>query len=129
MSRFLILISLLVLSSSVAFGQAKLKKKYHGIYNGQINSYKMDTGGEVLEVGAVPIQIDLYAGYLNVHIGKTTSKGYYTILFEAEEYYVLDAVMDNNSIGERIIVYKKGEKLSRDGLFPQPSAVLKRTSK
>ena len=115
---------IMLLGSSIAFGQGKLKRKYHGTYNGKINSYKLDTGAEVLDVGAVPIQVELGAGFLNVHIGKTTSKGNYTILFEAEEYFVLDAVMDNNSIGERIIVYKKGDKISRDGLFPQPSAVL-----
>ena len=113
-----------LIGSSVAFGQAKLKRKYYGIYNGKINSYKLKTNGDVLDVAAVPIQVELYAGYLNIYIGKSTSKGNYTILFEGEDYWVLNARMDNNSIGERIIVYKKGDKISRDGLYPQPSALL-----
>lgn len=125
--RFVLLLSVLFSMTFTAEAQGKLKRKYYGVYNGKINSYKLDTGGEVLDVAAVPIQIDLYSGYLNLHIGKTTSKGAYTILFEAEDYYVLDCEMDNNSIGERIIVYKKGDKISRDGLYPQPSAMLYKT--
>ena len=124
MKQFLLFSALLVMMTSTAFGQEKLKRKYFGVYNGKINGYKLETNGDLLDVAAVPIQIDLYAGYLNIHIGKSTSKGNYTILFEAEDYFVLDCTMDNNSIGERIIVYKKGDKISRDGLYPQPGAVL-----
>jgi len=32
--------------------------------------------------------------------------------------------MDGQLAGERIVVYKKGKKISRDGLYPQPNAFL-----
>jgi hypothetical protein len=113
-----------VLCLSFGFSQETLKDKYLGIYEGKINGYKMDTGGELLDVAETTIKIELEAGYLNLYIGRTVFKGYYTVLFEAQDYYVLDAIMDNQSIGERIVVYKKGKKISRDGLYPQPSALL-----
>lgn len=124
MSKYLLFFGLLFLSAGVAFGQGKLKRKYHGIYNGKINAYKLETNGELLDVAAVPIQVEIGNGTLKVHIGKTTSTGNFTILFEADDYLVLVAVMDNNSIGERIVVYKRGDKILRDGLYPQPGAVL-----
>ena len=59
-----------------------------------------------------------------IQIGKLTTHGDFEVLFEADDYYVLDATMENQSVGERIVVYKKGKKISRDGLYPQPSALL-----
>lgn len=101
-----------------------IKRKYYGTYEGQINGYKFDAGDKLVEVNPIPIQIQINVGYLTIQIGKLTTRGDFEVLFEADDYYVLDATMENQSVGERIVVYKKGKKISRDGLYPQPSALL-----
>ncbi len=101
-----------------------IKRKYYGTYEGQINGYKFDADDKLVEVNPIPIQIEINVGYLTIQIGKLTTRGDFEVLFEADDYYVLDATMENQSVGERIVVYKKGKKISRDGLYPQPSTLL-----
>jgi hypothetical protein len=101
-----------------------IKRKYFGTYEGQINGYKFDAGDKLVEVNPIPIQIEINSGYLTIQIGKLTTRGDFEVLFEADDYYVLDATMENQNVGERIVVYKKGKKISRDGLYPQPSTLL-----
>jgi hypothetical protein len=104
--------------------QTRLKRKYYGTYEGQINEYPIQVDNKLIQVNSVPIRIEINAGYLSIQVGKHSTRGNYKVLFEADDYYVLDAVMQNQYIGERIVVFKKGNKISRDGLFPQPSARL-----
>ena len=125
--RFLLLFVLLLSSWNFSYSQTlrdNIKRKYYGTYEGQINGYKFDAGDKLVEVEPVPIRIEINSGYLNIQIGKLQSKGSFQVLFEADDYYVLDAKMDNQFVGERIVVYKKGKKISRDGLYPQPSTLL-----
>lgn len=105
-------------------GQNALKNKYYGQYKGKINAYKMETAGYLLEVKEAPIIIDLRPRGFDLTIGNTTQSGTYQVLFEAKDYLVLEGKLENQSVPERIVVYKKGKKISRDGLFPQPSALL-----
>lgn len=121
--RILVVLLLCFVATSVD-AQNKLKRKYYGTYEGQINAYKFDAGDILVEVDEVPIRIEINSGYLTLQIGKLTTNGTFEILFEADEYYVLDAKMENQFVGERIVVYKKGKKISRDGLYPQPSTLL-----
>ncbi len=104
--------------------QTRLKRKYYGTYEGQINEYPVEIDKKLIQVKSVPIRIEINAGYLNIQVGKLNTRGNYKVLFEADDYFVLDAVMENQSIGERIVVFRKGGKISRDGLFAQPSARL-----
>lgn len=122
-NRFLF-IFLLVLVATPAEAQVKLKRKFYGTYEGQITAYKFDAGDKLVEVNEVPIQIEINSGYLTIKIGRLITNGTFEILFEADEYYVLDATMENQYVGERIVVYKRGRKISRDGLYPQPSTLL-----
>lgn len=124
MGRQILIFLLIGFLAHSASAQIKLKRKYYGTYEGQINGYKFDAGQKLVEVNSVPIQIEINSGYLTIQIGKLTTKGNFEILFEADEYYVLDATMENQYVGERIVVYKKGKKISRDGLYPQPSTLL-----
>jgi hypothetical protein len=121
--RFLLLLCLSLVTFSSVQAQS-LKRKYYGTYEGQIGAYKFDAGELLVEVEAVPIQIEINSGFLTIQIGKLVTRGNFEILFEADEYYVLDAKMENQYVGERIVIYKKGKKISRDGLFPQPSTLL-----
>ncbi len=122
-NRLFFLLIFTFLSSQVD-AQEKLKRKFYGRYEGQITAYKFDAGNKLVEVDEVPIQIEINSGYLTIQIGRLITNGNFEILFEADEYYVLDATMENQYVGERIVVYKKGKKISRDGLYPQPSTLL-----
>lgn len=103
-----------------------LKKRYLGNYVGTIPAYKMDAGAEVLEVSSSKIYIKLKKDSIELTIGNRLLLGTYEVMFEAKKYYLLDATMENQFANERIMVYKRGKKISRDGLFPQPFAELKR---
>jgi hypothetical protein len=124
MFKKLLFILALCLIVTPSDAQIKLKRKYYGTYEGQISAYKFDAGNKLVEVNSVPIQIEINSGFLTIQIGRLITKGDFEILFEADEYYVLDAKIENQFVGERIVVYKKGKKISRDGLYPQPSSLL-----
>lgn len=124
MKSFLLTFLMLIFGVLQLSAQDKLKRKYYGTYEGQINEYPMQIGKKLIQVNSVPIRIEINAGYLNIQVGKLVTRGEYKILFEADDYFVLDAIMQNQYVGERIVVFKKGDKISRDGMFPQPSARL-----
>ncbi|MGJ8660997.1 MAG: hypothetical protein ACSHXL_03085 [Bacteroidota bacterium] len=124
MKKYFLLLFILFVCGNQLSAQTKLKRKYYGTYEGQINEYPLDVNKKLIQVKSVPIRIEINAGYLNIQVGKLNTRGTYKVLFEADDYYVLDAVMENQNIGERIVVFKRGGKISRDGLFPQPSARL-----
>ena len=121
MKNFLFL-ALLILAST-AFGQ-DLRKKFYGTYEGVIPAYKLDIGGEVVDVKSVRIKIEIQEGEITQDIGNTSKKGTWKIVFEGKSYFILSAALDGQTIEERIIVYKKGHKLSREGIYPQPAAEL-----
>jgi hypothetical protein len=102
----------------------ELKRKYFGTYAGDISSFQLDSGKELLEVDFTEIKITLSDSAIDFFIGKNHLIGTYAVLFEAKTYYLLDCRIENQLAGERIVVYKKGKKISRDGLYPQPNAFL-----
>lgn len=106
-----------------------MNKKYFGKYKGIIPAYKIDTSNELLEVGETAIYIDLFKDQIAVKVGNNKIYGKYTVMFEAKDYYLLDATMTGQLATERIMVYKKGSKIARDGMFPQPVCELKRYAK
>lgn len=110
----------------VSMGQKEitLRKKYLGAYKGTIPAYKMDTGDEVVEVSSAAIAINLTPEDVTISIGNNSLHGKYTVMFEAKDYYLLDVVVDGQLANERIMVYKHGKHLSRDGMYPQPVAEL-----
>jgi len=124
MKKYLLSILLLLFCGLQLSAQTRLKRKYYGMYEGQINEYPLEVGKKLIQVNSVPIRIEVNSSYLNIQVGKLDTRGTYKILFEADDYYVLDAVMESHNRGERIVVFKRGRKISRDGLFPQPSARL-----
>lgn len=150
--RFMrIIISLLLaLISFGSFSQKEinLKRKYIGNYKGIIPSYSMDTGNEVVQVSSTNIFIEITKDSVFVKIGISTGsmtsdsthfdklsgvssmtnslKGDYYIMFEAKTYYLLEATIEGQLATERILVYKRKKHISRDGMYPQPVAELKK---
>ncbi|MES2800403.1 MAG: hypothetical protein V4638_10345 [Bacteroidota bacterium] len=102
----------------------ELKKKYFGTYAGTISSFQLDTGTDLVEVGSERIQITIQQDSVLFQIGRNKLKGPYSVLFEVKKYYVLDCKIPGRLAQERVVVYKQGKKISRDGLFPQPSSTL-----
>ncbi len=103
-----------------------LKRKYLGKYKGEIPSYNIDTGEKIMKVSATAIYIEIGKGEIWITIGNNKARGTYKVMFKAKDYYLLDCKMEGQLATERIMVYKRGRKISRDGLFPQPLSNLKK---
>lgn len=101
-----------------------LKKKFFGTYAGTISAYQIDTGKDLVDVNSERIEIVIDADSVSITIGRNQLKGAYSVLFEVKKYYVLDCKIPGRLAQERVVVYKAGKKVSRDGLYPQPSAML-----
>lgn len=127
MTRSLLLVLGLVLFLFPA--AAQLKKSYYGTYQGNIPGYEINTGVEKFKVAAAPIEIQVSATGLQVKIGNQEMKGTWSLLLEAKPYFVLVGKMENQVAQERIIVYKKGRKISREGIRPQPDAMLEKVKR
>lgn len=114
-----------------AFSQKeiKLKKKYYGKYKGVIPAYKMNSNNEIVEVGETAIYIDIFKDQIMVKVGNNVRYGTYEIMFKADKYFLLDATIEGQLATERVMVYKRGKKLARDGMFPQPVTELERYAK
>ncbi len=108
---------------------AQLKKSYYGKYTGSIPAYEINTGMEKINVAATQIEIQLSAKEMVLKIGNQEMKGSWEILFEGNGYFVLNGKIENQAAPERIIVYKKGKKISREGIRPQPDAMLVKVKK
>lgn len=128
--KHILLIGLL-LTSGLVFGQKdiSLKKKFRGYYEGIIPEYSIQSNGELHFVSSTPISITIGADVVQVRVGDNEMMGTYEVMFKAEKYFLLDVDVDGQLANERIMVYKKGKKLSRDGMFPQPVTTLKKVKK
>ena len=128
--KHLLLVGLL-LTSGLVFGQKdiSLKKKFRGYYEGTIPEYSMQSNGELHFVSSATISITIGADVVQVRVGDNEMMGTYEVMFKAEKYFLLDVDIDGQLANERIMVYKKGKKLSRDGMFPQPVSTLKKVRK
>jgi len=106
----------------MTYGQNKieLKKRFIGKYKGEIPSYNIDTGKQIMKVSSSPISLELTKNELTLTIGDNELHGTYTVMFKAKSYFLVDAIIDGQLATERLIVYKRGRKISRDGMYPQP---------
>jgi hypothetical protein len=122
-----ILFLFLVIGSS-AFSQSKLtlKKKYYGQYSGEIPAYSFETEDGAIDVSACSIQIAINEDEIKFEIGQNKFQGTFKVMFEANNYFLLDCLIPNQKATERVMVFKKGKKISRDGLYPQPMSFLKK---
>lgn len=123
-----LLILLLTLSISNGLSAQVLKKKYFGSYTGTLPGYKMDLGTDVVSVNPAEIKISISSdGALTQQIGDELKNGTWTFFIEGEKYFVLDVLFEGQLIKERVIIYKRGHAIGREGIFPQPTAILKKT--
>jgi hypothetical protein len=107
-----------------AFGQ-QIKKKLYGTYWGTIAAYKMDIGQTVVDVNAAKIQITLLDNATAEQtIGSKTLKGTWSITDTEKTYYVIVLKLEGQEAEERLLLYKKTRTMVREGIFPQPDAML-----
>lgn len=106
--------------------EIKLKRKYLAKYEGVVPSYSMGSALEVVDVEETPITVTIGKQFIYTTIGGRKLQGTYKVMFEAETYYLLDATMTGQMVNERILVYKRGKRISRDGMYPQPLADLEK---
>lgn len=128
--KHILLIGLLLTSGLVvAQKDVSLKKKHQGYYEGTIPEYSVQSNGELHFVSSTPISITIGADVIQVRVGNNEMMGTYEVMFKAEQYFLLDVDIEGQLANERIMVYKQGKKLSRDGMFPQPVSTLKKVKK
>ena len=109
--------------------EIKLKRRYLAKYEGTVPAYSMGSALEVVDVDETTITITIGRKFIYTTIGDRKLQGTYVVMFEADTYYLLDATMSGQMANERILVYKRGKKISRDGMYPQPLADLKKKRK
>lgn len=115
----------------LSFGQNKieLKRKYLGSYEGIIPGYSIESSQDIMNVAATDIVITIGKNQVEITVGGNALFGTFTVMFEAKSYYLLDVVVDGQLANERILVYKRGRHLSRDGMYPQPVTELTKIKK
>lgn len=120
---------LLLIFPLAAFSQKEitLKRKYFGKYEGTVPAYTMGSALEMVDVDEAEIMVTIGKDFIYTTIGERKLQGTYTIMFEADDYFLLDATMTGQLANERILVYKQGKKIAREGMYPQPLADLKKT--
>lgn len=119
---------LLLVFPMAVFSQKEitLKRKYFGKYVGTVPAYSMGSALEMVDVDEVEITVTIGKDFIYTTIGERKLQGTYTIMFEADDYFLLDAIMTGQLANERILVYKQGKRIARDGMYPQPLSDLKK---
>ena len=128
MKQWILLCALSLSGTIFAQEEIDLKGRFEGTYEGTVPEYRVQSDDELLFVAETPIQIVIGENQVQVQIGSNRLYGTYDVMFEADKYYLLDVSIDGQLANERIIVYKRGKKLSRDGMFPQPVTSLEKLS-
>lgn len=120
----MLLISLTILMTFQC--AAQLKKAHLGQYAGEIGSYEISTGQELFTIQPVAVHLELGTDSLYLQIGNQHFRGTHELLLETKTYILLEATLAGQTAPERIVVYKKGKKISREGIKPQPDAILRK---
>jgi hypothetical protein len=122
---------LLLLLFSISFTQLNaqaLKRKYRGIYTGQIPTYEVKMGSNTYVVNASEIKAYLDRDSIFLEIGTYRYASGYSIE-KNEKQFILSAQREQSGILEQLILDPKTKRMIRKGLYPQPDATLTRSGK
>ncbi len=129
MLRLSYLIVLVFATTISVVGQSKpIKRKYRGVYEGQIPAYEVRMGQDVFTVKPTTLRIFLDRDSLFLEIGTYRyASGYATE--NKEKQFILSARREQSGIPEQLILDPKSKTMIRKGLYPQPDATLTRSGK
>ena len=122
---------LLLLLFSISFTQLNaqaLKRKYRGIYTGQIPTYEVKMGSNTYVVNASEIKAYLDRDSIFLEIGTYRYASGYSIE-KKEKQFMLSAQREQSGIPEQLILDLQTKTMIRKGLYPQPDATLTRSGK
>jgi hypothetical protein len=125
--RIFFLSLIVVVFSSTAFGQSKLKKKFRSTYEGTIPSYQIKMGQEIVEVNATSIQVTISKDSLFLFLDKAS----YAASFELKKWenekklLAFKVQFSEERLPEIYLLETKNKVLTRKGLYPQPDVELK----
>ena len=105
---------------------AQIKKKDLGKYTGTIESYKINSGQELLTVEACPISITLNKENLLLKIGLKEYTAAYRIKKLERRSYIITVSIPYSDLEESFSLNGKNKEILRKGLFPQPDCTLKK---
>jgi hypothetical protein len=118
------LITCCLLAGCNAYGQT-VKKRLLGAYEGTIPAYRMDIGQTVVNVEPTTIRIELLEnGRIVQQLDRKKQEGTWTLDDSEKAYYVITYRLEGQAAEERLILYRKTRTIERDGIFPQPDAIL-----
>jgi hypothetical protein len=122
---------LLLLLFFISFTQLNaqaLKRKYRGIYTGQIPTYEVKMGSNTYLVNASEIKAYLDRDSIYLEIGTSRYASSYFIESK-EKQFILTSPREHSGIPELFILDPKTKTMLRKGLYPQPDATLTRSGK
>ena len=122
---------LLLLLFSISFTQLSaqiLKRKYRGIYTGQIPSYQVHMDTSTYRVNQTDLTIHLTRDSLFLEMGTYRHSSVYSIE-RKEKNFILTAAREQSGIPEEFLLNSKTKTIIRKGLYPQPDAILARKGK
>ncbi len=122
---------LLLLLFSISFTQLNaqaLKRKYRGIYTGQIPTYEVKMGTSTYVVNASELTAFVDRDSIIIEIGSYRYAAPYN-LEQSKETLTLTSIRENSGILEQLILDPKSKTMIRKGLYPQPDATLTRSGK
>ena len=122
---------LLLLLFSISFTQLNaqaLKRKYRGIYTGQIPTYEVKMGTSTYVVNATELKAYVDRDSIFLEIGTSRyASGY--VIENKEKQFILTSPRAHSGIPEQFILDPKTKTMIRKGLYPQPDATLTRSGK
>ncbi len=105
---------------------AQIKKRDLGRYTGTIESYKINSGQELLTVQSSPISIALKKEIVVLKIGSQEFSASYEIKKLERRSYIITFGTPFSDLNESLRLNGKKKEMLRKGLFPQPDCVLKK---
>lgn len=113
-----------VFSACCSYGQS-VKKKLLGTYSGTIPSYMIESGEQLINVGASSISIVfLSENKVEETIGATKTEGTYRITSDDKATYTIQVNYPNQIVYEELVLSKKDRTILRKGFYPQPETKL-----
>jgi len=105
-----------------------LKRKYRGVYQGEIPTYELHFGDQQITVAPSNISIFLDKDSVYIEVGTYNYASTYSVINLSDKFEITVS-RPNSGIPELLVLEKKTREIYRQGLYPQPDALLKRQGK